>query len=70
MTAAIFLTRFLETNDLKKTLELCTASVFGILEKSYNSVLAGKKSDRWELDITGNQDELCTPAKNFTAVKL
>jgi len=34
MTMAVFLSRYLETKDLKKTLELCTASVFGILKAS------------------------------------
>jgi len=34
MTTAVFLSRFLETKDIKKSLELCTSSVFNILEAS------------------------------------
>ena len=67
MTAAIFLSRFLETRNLEKTLELCTSSVFGILEASYNTC---KKNERLELKIIENQQELCTPSGIFKAVKI
>jgi len=35
ITASVFLSRFLETGDVKKTLELCTASIYGIIETSW-----------------------------------
>ena len=35
LTTAVFLSRYLETACIKRTLELCTASVYGILEKSF-----------------------------------
>jgi pyridoxine kinase len=68
MTAAVFLSRFLETRDIKKTLELCAASVYGILEES----LKGKISNDMplELKIIDAQGELCSPSRTFEAVKL
>jgi len=41
ITASIFLSRYLETGDVKKTLELCTASVYGIIEASWRQYNAG-----------------------------
>jgi pyridoxine kinase len=35
ITASVFLSRYLETGDVKKTLELCTASIYGIIESSW-----------------------------------
>jgi pyridoxine kinase len=35
ITASVFLSRYLETGDVKKTLELCTASIYGIIEASW-----------------------------------
>jgi pyridoxine kinase len=35
ITASVFLSRYLETGDVKKTLELCTASIYGIIETSW-----------------------------------
>jgi pyridoxine kinase len=37
ITAAVFLSRYLETGDVKKTLELCTASIYGIIESSWQA---------------------------------
>ncbi|MDR2943181.1 MAG: pyridoxal kinase PdxY [Treponema sp.] len=69
MTAAVFLSRYLETKDLKKTLELCTASVFGILEASFKT--ADKKSGALiELKIIDNQKELVSPSYSFKAEKI
>lgn len=70
MTAAIFLSRFLETQNLEKTLELCTASVFGILEASYKTAVSCPKSARMELKIIDFQQELCSPFYSFKAEKL
>jgi pyridoxine kinase len=69
MTMAVFLSRFLETKDLKKTLELCTASVFGILEASYKA--ANTKSGMpIELKIIENQQEFVSPSYSFKAEKI
>jgi len=69
MTAAVFLSRYLETKNLKKTLELCTASVFGILDKSFKA--ANLKSDALiELKTIDNQQELVSPSHSFKAEKI
>jgi pyridoxine kinase len=69
MTMAVFLSRFLETKDLKKTLELCTASVFGILEASYKAADT-KNGMPVELKIIDNQQELVSPSYSFKAEKI
>jgi hypothetical protein len=45
LTAAVFLSRYLETRDIKRTLEMATASIYGIIEatlepKAGNSALS------------------------------
>ena len=69
MTAAVFLSRYLETGNLEKTLELCTASVFGILEASLKAAPDAGKSLPLELKIIGAQKELHDPSHSFNAVK-
>lgn len=71
LTASVFLSRFLETRDSKKTLELCASSIYGILEKSFEeSKKRGKTNDLLELLIVREQAELETPSRIFEAVKL
>jgi pyridoxine kinase len=80
LTAAIFLSRYLETGDIKKTLELCAASVYGILEASFlaagragNSEGAAGSAEAApcpELLIVRAQDELCSPSHTFEALRL
>jgi pyridoxine kinase len=70
MTAAVFLSRYLETKNLKKTLEMCTASVYGILEMSYNKYQYKGENDLCELKIIEAQEELCSPSNFFYANKL
>jgi pyridoxine kinase len=69
MTTAVFLSRYLETRDLKKTLELCTASVFGILDASFKAADA-KSGTLIELKIIDNQQELVSPSNLFKAEKI
>jgi len=69
MTTAVFLSRYLETKDLKKTLELCTASVFGILDASFKAADA-KSGALIELKIIDAQQELVSPSNSFKAEKL
>jgi len=69
MTTAVFLSRYLETKDLKKTLELCTASVFGILEASFKAADT-KSAMPVELKIIDNQKELGSPSYSFKAEKI
>ena len=69
MTAAVFLSRYLETRDLEKTLLLSTASVFGILEASYNSAGQNEKLPM-ELKIIAAQQELVSPSNSFNAVRI
>jgi len=68
MTTAVFLSRYLETGDLKKTLELCTASVYGVLKMNYNEREA--KTAPYELKIIDAQEELCSPSIFFDTVKI
>ena len=74
MTAAVFLSRYLETRDLKKTLEICTSSVYSVLEMSfqmnYNKHVYRGKNSPCELKIIDAQNELCSPSKLFKAKKV
>jgi len=69
MTASVFLSRFLETKNIEKTLTLCTASVYGILEASlkFSDERNGKPV---ELKIIETQEHLCYPKFKFEAVKI
>ena len=66
MTTAVFLSHYLETKDIAKTLELCTSSVFGILETSYR-FYSGKNM---ELRIIDAQQEFISPSYSFKAEKI
>ena len=69
ITASIFLSRYLEkTDSMKKTLELCTASVYGILETSLRSVNGNENFI--ELRIIQAQEEIVSPSNIFNACKL
>jgi len=63
MTTAVFLSRYLETNDLEKTLELCTASVFGVLQTSYRASPLKNANLPLELKIIVAQEELVRPSQ-------
>jgi pyridoxine kinase len=69
MTTAVFLCRYLETKNLEKTLELCTASVFGVLETSYKAATC-KKNMPMELKIIDAQEQLINPSNLFKAEKV
>jgi len=68
MTTAVFLSLFLETSDLEKTLSKTTSSVFGILEKSYNISL--RENIPLELKIIGAQEQFVSPSHTFKADKI
>lgn len=70
MTSAIFLSRYLETKNLEKTLELCTASVFGVLEESYKAAALTEKNTLMELKIIDAQEQLVNPSYSFKAEKI
>jgi pyridoxine kinase len=63
LTTAVFLSRYLETRSISRTLELSAASVYGVMEKTH------KGSSR-ELLIVAAQDELVSPSGSFKAEKL
>ena len=73
ITASIFLSRYLETGDIKKTLELCTASVFGILDASLRFYTETSTDENFtlpkpmEMRIIEAQRELDSPSRFFTA---
>ncbi len=62
LTAAIFLSRYLETGDARSALESTTASVYGILEATH------REKSR-ELRIIQAQDQLVSPSRTFSAVR-
>ncbi|MDR0456394.1 MAG: pyridoxal kinase PdxY [Treponema sp.] len=71
ITASVFLSRYLETGDIKKTLELCTASIFGIIEASWQAHSgAAAQPGPMELRIIQMQKELDFPSHFFEARKL
>jgi len=70
MTSAVFLSRYLETRNLEKTLELCTASVFGVLEASFKAAPSQKNGCPLELKIIDAQSELAAPSHSFKAEKI
>jgi pyridoxine kinase len=63
LTASLFLSHYLETQDIQRALEATTASVYGILQKT------GEKNSR-ELQIVGARMELIHPSHTFTARRL
>jgi pyridoxine kinase len=60
ITTAVFLSRYLESGDVKAALEATAASIYGIMEATFNA-----KSR--ELLIVAAQEELAAPSKHFTA---
>jgi len=69
ITTSLFLARYLETKDIKKTLELCTSSIFSIIEKSWQF----HNANAWnpalmELRLIHEQKEIVSPNRVFTAV--
>jgi pyridoxine kinase len=63
LTTAVFLSRYLETGDIRRTLELTAASVYGIIEATH-------AAQSREIRIVAAQEELVHPSRNFTANKL
>ena len=69
ITASVFLSRYLETGDVKKALELCTASVFGIVQASWQHS-GGAGTGLIEMRIIQAQQELVAPSRCFEASRL
>jgi pyridoxine kinase len=69
LTAAVFLSRYLETGNVKRTLELCTASVYGILAATYRERPA-EPGPAKEILLIGAQRELTDPSSSFEAKKV
>ncbi|MDR2785643.1 MAG: pyridoxal kinase PdxY [Treponema sp.] len=63
LTTALFLSRYLETRDIKRTLELTAGSIFGVIKATWE---AGRR----ELALVAAQAELETPSSFFPAEKL
>jgi len=63
LAASVFLSRYLETADIKRALELTAASVYGIMEATHR---AGSR----ELLLIKAQEELSSPAAVFRAIKV
>jgi pyridoxine kinase len=63
VTAALFLSRYLETGNIRDTLELTTGSIFGVMDATY-------KAKSRELQIIRAQKELVRPSNIFKAEKL
>jgi pyridoxine kinase len=63
LTTAVFLSRYLETRDIKRTLELTAASIFGVMEATY-------MAESRELLLIQAQNELVSPHLAFEAVRI
>ncbi|MDR0402933.1 MAG: pyridoxal kinase [Treponema sp.] len=63
LTTAVFLSRYLETGDIRRTLELTAASVYGIIEATHKAGIR-------EISIVTAQEELVNPSRNFKVNKL
>jgi pyridoxine kinase len=63
VTAALFLSRYLETRSVRETLELTAGSIFGIMDATF-------KADSRELLLIAAQEELAKPRNVFKAEKL
>lgn len=63
MTAALFLAKYLETKNLKLTLEYVSSAVYGVFE------ITQQKEQR-ELAIIAAQEQLINPTNTFKAVSL
>lgn len=61
LTAAVFLARFLQTDDPADALAWTASVVFGVLD-------ATRRSGERELQLVAAQDELVAPGRRFTAV--
>jgi pyridoxine kinase len=75
LTSSVFLSRYLETRDVKKTLELCTATVYAVLEASFQErnrarAAGAEQAGPMELLIIQNQREISEPSLGFEAIKL
>ncbi|MCL2194196.1 MAG: PfkB family carbohydrate kinase, partial [Treponema sp.] len=76
LTASVFLSRYLETGDIKKALELCVASIFGILEASWKAFCREHIREHtrgpklMELRIIQAQNELDNPSRFFEAHRI
>jgi pyridoxine kinase len=75
LTASVFLSHFLQTRDIKQTLERCAASVFGILEKSFlgnknSGAGQGEQKAILEMLLIQAQEELVNPSHFFEAKKV
>jgi pyridoxine kinase len=62
LTAALFLSRWLETRDAAEALELTTDSVFAVLERTL-------REGRREIALVEAQDELVSPTRRFSAIR-
>ena len=63
LTAAVFLSRYLENADVKTALEATAASVYGVMEATF-------KAQSRELMLIAAQEELVAPSNRFTASKV
>jgi pyridoxine kinase len=63
VTAAIFLSRYLETRSVRETLELTAGSIFGVMDATF-------RANSLELLLVAAQDELVKPSHAFKAERL
>ena len=63
LTTAIFLSRYLDTKDTRRSLELTAASVFGVLE-------ATRKAESRELLLIAAQEKIASDSISFRAEKV
>jgi len=69
ITAAVFLSRYLETGDVRKTLELCTASIYGIIETSWR-IRNGKVLSQMGEKLSPNSEKTSRQASAPMEIKI
>ena len=69
MTTAVFLSHYISTKNIKKTLEICTASVYSILEESYR-VVSSESDTPVELKLIEAQEFFISPRHSFKAERI
>lgn len=63
MTAALFLAKYLETKNLKESLEYTASAIYAVFQKTL-------RSNQRELAIIASQDEIVNPSLLFSANQL
>jgi pyridoxine kinase len=71
ITTSMFLGRLMQTKNIQSALELCTASIYSIIENSW--IAHNNKTEKtilMELQIIAEQDKIVNPTTMFKVKKI